>query len=391
MFATPFAPAAHAPAERNEGRARSTRSASSKVRLVRVLTLAACVLTLGASFAEAGDRRPVVLPLDGGDTLEGVVESISDKEVHLRTGPESVRPIPLGRLAPLGLFRARQALAPPADGEARLELAHLAMDMGLHVEARIEFEKALALGAMDEETFAAALAQAERTAVEVGMAAARHQAEAGDCEGALEIARRLRLEFADAASAGEVETLVKDLLARIEEIEAEAARERAALEKVQRGVHRKKEIFSRQTKAMDLMREGKHHADLSTAARTQGSVTRARKAAELADERYMEARRHLGRLRRVLDRESSERIEVLQALDKLDREQFALLFGMASFLFHEAGAISHAERYVARASYLDPVDPDLVELRDLILSRRIRYRLSDMTNARGTVSGGASR
>ena len=35
----------------------------------------------------------------------------------------------------------------------------------------------------------------------------------------------------------------------------------------------------------------------------------------------------------------------------------------------------------------DPVHPDLVELRDYLMTNRIRYRVSDVTNARGRVSG----
>ena len=45
------------------------------------------------------------------------------------------------------------------------------------------------------------------------------------------------------------------------------------------------------------------------------------------------------------------------------------------------------ERWAALAMYIDPVHPDLVELRDELYSKRIRYRVSDVTNARGRVSG----
>ena len=46
-----------------------------------------------------------------------------------------------------------------------------------------------------------------------------------------------------------------------------------------------------------------------------------------------------------------------------------------------------AKSLQALASYIDPVHPDLVELRDHLLTARIRFRASDITNARGRVSG----
>lgn len=361
-------------------------------RLARRTTAWLAALLLGLpGLARAADQRPIELPLDGGEVLTGVVESISSTEVILRTGPESVRPIPLDRLAPLGLFRARQALAPVADGEVRLALAELATDLGLHAEARVELEKALALGALDERAFQKALVAAETAAVEAGLAQARTRAEAGDLEGALDVARRLRLDFAEAPGAAGVIRLVQELVDRIAELQAESDAAQAELEALQLGARRAKEIFLRTTQALDLLREGRRIASESRARQEQGSVTRARKLVDEADERFMASRRHLGRLRRILPHDAPERAEVLQALNRLDREQFALLFGMARFLYRDAGIFTQAERFAARASYIDPVHPDLIELRDQLIAGRIRYRLSDMTNARGTVSGGGSR
>lgn len=334
----------------------------------------------------AGDRRPVELVLDGGEVLSGVIESMSSTEVVLRVGPESLRPIPLDRLAPLGLFRARQALAPAADGEARLQLSELAVDLGLYAEARVELEKALALGAIKESAFDKALHAAETAAVEAGLAQARTRAEAGDLEGALDVARRLKLDFAEAPGAAEVGKLVQRLVDDIAAMEKANAEAQAELERIQLGARRAKEIFQRKTEALDLLREGRRFASETKAKQEQGAVTRARKLAEQADERFMASRRHLGRLRRILPAESPERAEVLQALNRLDREQFDLLFGMARFLYREAGVYTQAERFAARASYIDPVHPDLIELRDQLIAGRIRYRMSDVTNTHGTVT-----
>ena len=98
----------------------------------------------------------------------------------------------------------------------------------------------------------------------------------------------------------------------------------------------------------------------------------------------MGARRDLGRLRRILPREDDGYREILDLLNQLDREHFAAPPDTAWF-FWEQTVYSRADEYAARASYIDPVHPDLLELRDLLRASRIRYRMSDVTNARPIV------
>ncbi len=356
-----------------------------------LLATSVCLLAVPLDARAGGDQRPIEILLDNGETLTGVVESIGPTGLVLRIGDETRRPIPLDRLAPLGLFRARSAHTPVADGASRLALAEFAVDLGLFAEARVEFEKALALGALDDAAFAKALAAAEGAAVEVGLAEARTRAAAGDHEGALEVARRLRVDFAEAPGADAIGRLIQSLIDDLAAIEAADAAARDELEKFELGVARAKEIFRRKTLALDLLREGRRIAAETREKRDQGSVTRSRKLAEQADERFMAARRHLGRLRRILPNDAPERPEILAALNHLDREQFDLLFGMARFLFREARVFTDAERFAARASAIDPVHPDLIELRDQIVASRIRFRASDVTNIHGTVSGGGIR
>ncbi len=68
-------------------------------------------------------------------------------------------------------------------------------------------------------------------------------------------------------------------------------------------------------------------------------------------------------------------------LGTIDRDQFRMLLDATKF-FWEARVYATAEEYAARASYVDPVDPALLEVRAEIRSHRIRYRASDVTNAR---------
>ena len=350
----------------------------------------AAYLVLTAPMAEAGERR-VELHLANGRTLKGVVLRVEGDDVILRIGTATKRPVPLDTLAPKGLFRVREVLAPATDGNARLKLAELAVDLGLFAEARVEFEKALALGALSESKFKSTLRKAEQTAVHVGIARARKLAEDGDVEAALGVARELKMEFAAADGAKKIESLIEDLVKDLRARKESDAAARAELEAIKLGTRRKKEVFRRMTVAADLVRGGRGHARASAASRKQGSVTRARKSAELSDADFMTARRQFGRLRQILTRKDPERAQVLQSLTRLDKEQFAVRFGMAKFLFYEAGSFTQAEKWAALASYIDPVHPDLIELRDRIIASRIRYRLSDMTNARGRVTGGGVR
>lgn len=355
------------------------------------IRLMICLLALGAlsvpSTAFAGDLRPVEVPLTNGKSIDGVVESATEDDVLLRTGPESTRRVPWSQLTPLGHFRVKAALASPTDGKERMKLAELAVDLGLYVEARVEYEKALALGALSKKEFKHIVLKAERDAVEAGVRRAERIAESGDLDAAMETARQLKLHFATAPNAGEIGKLIGALLKRVHELDEAAAKALEELKLIKLEVRRHKEILSRKTNAIDLMRKATMLSKESKAKQKQGSVTRARKYAEQANEHFQNARKNLGRLRRILPRDHAQRPAILAELDKLDKAQFDLLFGMAWFLAFDAGSYTQAEKFAARASYIDPVNSDLVELRDHLLSSRIRYRLSDMTNARGRVVG----
>jgi hypothetical protein len=289
-------------------------------------------------------------------------------------------------LAPLGFWRARRALAPAADGEARLRLAEFAVHLGLHAEAREEYEKAYGLGAIGKEAYQRQVREAERDAVRNGLQRARKLADAGDLEGAMEIARRLKLEFANAPQAAEVGKLVAELVARVRELDEEAVRARTELERVLLGVKREKEIQLRATKARARTLEAGALLPAWEAALEIGNMTRLRKNAEAADALFQEARVDLGRLRRILPADHEARREVLADLTRLDAAQFDLRFRTAR-CFADGRIWTRAEHWLHLASYIDPVHPDLLELREEITASRIRYRASDITNARGRTTG----
>lgn len=349
-----------------------------------LLLLAAAVLLAPPALAK--DARPVELPMTNGKSLTGVVEDADEREVVVRTGPEQVRRIPWSRLAPTGYYRAKRALAPAADGKARLRLAELAVDLGLYVEAREEYEKALALGAIEKRAFRKAVAAAEHDAVHNGVLYAERLAESGDLEAAMEIARKLKLHFATAPNAADLNKLVAALVKRVQTLDKAAAKEQAELDRVLVGAKREKEILRRKVKALDLFKNAQTKLPEWQKLRDRGSLTKARRIADTMDEMFHEARINLGRLRRILPRGHAARKEVLAQLTKLDKAQFDLRLAMAVYE-KEATAWKKAERWAAKASYIDPVHPDLVELRDYLMTNRIRYRLSDVTNARGRVSG----
>ncbi|MFM8980673.1 MAG: hypothetical protein ACKOSS_09475, partial [Planctomycetia bacterium] len=355
--------------------------------------VAGCLRGLGwAALARAGWRpglaREVAPPgglLGPGDAR--AVLGADAREVVVRIGPQERRRIPWAQLAPRGAYVAREALAPPADGEARRALAELAADLGLWAEARAEYEKALALGALDAEAFALLVARAEEAAVEQGVQHARTRAEAGDVAGALEVARELKLAFGTAPNAGRIRALVEELLASVRAADEQAAAEAAELARLQDEARKARELLERRVRAEERIAAGDAAAARAAEAREQGALTRARKAAEEADQAWTEARRQLGRLRRILPPEDLEgRARVASRLDDLDRKQFALRLAMARF-FAAPGSRNYAQAdlWARRAAFIDPVHPDLLELADQLVGARIRYRMSDVTNARPIV------
>ena len=349
------------------------------------LPLLAVLLAVAALGAPAAaDERKVELPLKAGKALSGVVKSATGREVVLELGPGQLRRIPWDQLAPLGVYRVKAALSPAADGDARKRLAELAADLGLYSEARIEYEKALALGALTQKEFDQLVRAAEMHAVKAGVAIARHLAEAGDLEGALATATKLRIHFASAPNATEINRLVNDLVKLVKKLDKEAAEDQAELAKALVDLNKNKEVLKRQTQALGQIQKGRKASEEAGKARKKGNLTWARKHAEAGHENFQKARRNLGRLRRILPRGSKMRQGVLARLVELDKAQFSLLYDTAYFFWLER-VFTRAETWAARASYIDPVDPDLMELREELVSSRIRYRLSDMTNARGIV------
>jgi hypothetical protein len=343
--------------------------------------------TWGVREVRADEGRKVLLPLAAGKALEGVVESADAREVVVRVGPEERRRIPWEQLAPLGVYRAREALEPPADGEARRRLAELAADLGLYAQARAEYEKALALGALPQKEFDALVAAAEEAAVAQGVESARRRAEAGDVAGALEIARELKLAFGAAPNAARIRALIEGLLEQVRAEDEAAAKDAAELARLEQQARRAKELLERRTRAEERLAAGNEAAKRSADSRAQGAVSRARKAAEEADLAYTEARKQLGRLRRIAPAdETALREHVAARLNELDRVQLALRLAMAKY-FVAPGARNYgqAEIWAAKAAYIDPVHPELLELRETIVASRIRYRISDVTNARPIV------
>lgn len=349
--------------------------------------LISCLLLLCvAAPAWAKDAQPVELPMTNGKAMTGIVESATEIEVVLRLGPDQVRRIPWTRLAPVGFYRARRALAPAADGDARLALAELAADLGMWVEARVEYEKALGLGAISKRKFKKAVASAEQEAVENGVHRAMRLAEAGDLEAAMEVARRLKVHFATAKNADAIQKLIGHLVTQVREMDKQAVRERAELERVTVELKRNKEIITRKTRALDSVQNALQSTAEWEEARGKGATSKVRKIATTMDRKMQDARRNLGRLRRILPRGHPERKEILAQLNKLDAKQFDLRFKTAEF-FAESRVYQRAREWAAWASYIDPVHPDLVQMRDDLMKATINYRLSDMTNARGRVSG----
>jgi hypothetical protein len=166
-----------------------------------------------------------------------------------------------------------------------------------------------------------------------------------------------------------------------------AKKDAEELAKAEAQARRAKELLERKTRAEGAIAGGDLAAKESADAREKGNVTKARKAAETSLAAYTEARKNLGRLRRIVPLEDAKaRDEVASRLNDLDKKQFALCLAMAKFLAAPgARNFAKAEEWALKAAYIDPVDPELLELRQRIAESRIRYRVSDVSNARPIV------
>src|SRR5439155_5092861 len=108
---------------------------------------------------------------------------------------------------------------------------------------------------------------------------------------------------------------------------------------------------------------GDKAAEAARADIPKGVVSRVRRNADEADDAYGIARRDLGRLRRLVGKDGPDHDAWVAALDMLDKLQFRLLLDATKF-FWDARVYAAAEDFAARASYIDPVDPTLLELRN---------------------------
>ena len=336
---------------------------------------------LAASPAAAADEATpeIEVPLVDGTLVRGGVVSVDAGEAVLRVGAETRR-FRWAAISPIGVFRIRAALSKPDDGPARLALAELASELGLWAESRAEYEKALALRAIEGKAYLAAVADAESRAISTGIAKALRAADAGDVTEALALARGLKLDFSGARDAKRVDELMASLDARIAQRQAELDAFQRSIDKALLDSDRQKEILVRKFQAKKQIALGDKEADEARALMPKGVVSKVRRLVEEADQDYVAARKELGRLRRIVPKEGTPREEAMALLAGLDKVQYALLYDAAKF-FWDARVYDTADGYAARASYIDPVDPKLLELRGDIREHRIRYRASALTNA----------
>ena len=331
------------------------------------LLLAACLLlTVSAEPADAADERTVELPLTAGKTLTGVVKSATGREVVLELAPGRLRRIPWDQLAPLGVYRVKAALSPPADGEARKRLAELAADLGLYAEARMEYEKALALGALKQKEFDQLVRAAEMHAVKAGVAIARHLAEAGDLEGALAAATQAAHPLRVPRPMRRTSTrLVGDLVKLVKRLDKEAAKDQAELAKALVDLNKNKEVLKRQTQALGQIQKGRKASEEAGKGTQEGQTSPgARKHAEKAHENFQKARRNLGRLRRILPARQQDAEGCPRASRRARQGAVPRCSMTTAYFFWLERVFKRAETWAARASYIDPVDPDLMELRE---------------------------
>ncbi|MFQ5844836.1 MAG: hypothetical protein ACE5JG_07600 [Planctomycetota bacterium] len=343
-----------------------------------------------ASAAVAGPALD--LHFKDGRKVTATVSAHDAETVTLGTGATQ-RKVRWAELRPESAFRARRALTPYDDGPARLRLSEFAAAHRLFPQALEELEVTLALGGLTEDQFerrARALREAEVEALSEKIESCLEKGE--EPAVTLDAIKALRKRYPDHPINRIYEPLVKQLVGKLEKSarslqEAERRIEDAAavadLKQHLAPVRRK--VDRALAKAAELKEKG-----LQAAARDVVSGTRKK----LVDERigavawFKKARTSLRKLAkldrgfRVLDREA-----LRKEYDRIEKDLVDCYLTAARVYLGQRN-YKRAALYVYKVLLYDPIHEEALEMKEEIGRNRIRFKASDITNARPRQTGG---
>lgn len=350
------------------------------MRLRIVPLVAALVIAALAAAASAGQ----VLELRSGDLVAGRVVSLDDRGVTFQPEKGGEMHVAWERVTTYCRFDLWEASLAPDDAAGRVALARWALEADLHRPARRALLEAQGLGYGGPDDVAKLLVEVRRREADDVLEDADSRVAAGDLDGALDRVRTF-LRVADPGpDADRVRSRVPDLLQRIEKRdeaarEAEDARKKAEKDgRLQDWIRRTlQSAEDRKSKAGAAATEG--FTNLA-----KGNQTRARDGLGRAESLYLAARTEYGRVRKSV-KQGPVAEDCAERVRECDERVLEVLIRWAR-LEVDNKAWKKADAVVDRGLRVDPVQPELLELRQTIDRNWIRRKVSEVTNASGTTS-----
>jgi tetratricopeptide (TPR) repeat protein len=319
-----------------------------------------------------------VLQLRTGQLAVGEITSLDAKGVTL-TKDGSEAHYAWDVLTPICQYEVRSDHLEPADAKGRVELAEFCLRYGLYSRARKELDTARGLGYGDRANLDRLSAVVNEAEAEAAFSRIDQLILEEEYPTALEEIRRFLIQAPQSDQTRRARAMVPDLLRRIEsqsQREEEARQE--ALDEA-----KAEEIAKRLARYLESAEAARRAATEAYAEASRyhqiGNVTRARKAYERAEQSLLSAYRDLRKVQQI----AREGVAAQKAAkDKLAiRGKLTEIYLGLARLYLDDRNYKKGVPYVHRVLYLDPVNKAALDMRREVDERRIRRRLSGMTNA----------
>jgi tetratricopeptide (TPR) repeat protein len=267
------------------------------------------------------------------------------------------------------------------DAAGRVALAKWAQSADLFLYARRELVKAKGLGYAGPEKIDDLIASVDKDEADEALAEVDAFVAAGELEKALERVKQYLRIAPPGKDAERVHARVDDLVKRIEIRDAEAKEAETAKKKAEKEGKLKEWIEKNLAKAKDSHDQAGEKAAKGFAEIAKGNQTRARAALETAESWFQGARLIYKRVKKAAGAgEVADRCDA--DMKDCDRRTVEVLVRWGRMEVDNK-AWKLASPIVDRGLKIDPVDRELLELRETIDANWIRRRASDITNAHG--------
>lgn len=351
---------------------------SALARSARLLVLAGALLLV--STAEASE----VIKLNDGRMMPGSVVELDDDGVVFALEKGGRLSIPWEQVLPISRYELWSSTLAAGDADGRMEVARWAVEQALFSQARRSARQALGLGIEDPADVESFLDQLGKKEADHAIGEIDALVQAGELEDAVARVRRYLRIAPPGKDADRVRAKLGDLMTRMERRDAEA--QEAAEEQKEEARNERKERWITKTyeDAEEAKNDAIEHAIQAFAYLNKGNQTRSRNALARAEKQFDAARKDFKKLQRVLGSDQRATVCGREAKD-CDRRVLEVLIRWGRL---EVGnkAWKKASPVVDRGLKIDPVQPELLELRKTIDTNWIRRKASDITNARGRQS-----